>query len=75
MTWTTPVTWATNQLVTAANMNEQVRDNLNYLLAKPTVKILGDTGANYSTSSTSFVDVDVTNLTRLVILLPDASPL
>jgi len=30
-TWTTPVTWNTGQLVTAANLNEQLRDNLEYL--------------------------------------------
>lgn len=29
--WTTPVTWITNDLVDAADMNQQLRDNLEYL--------------------------------------------
>lgn len=33
MAWTTPKTWATNELVTATAMNEQLRDNMNYLAA------------------------------------------
>jgi hypothetical protein len=32
MAWTTPVTWATNQLVAAGDLNAQIRDNENYLL-------------------------------------------
>ena len=31
MTWTTPRTWVTSELVTASLMNTQLRDNLNYL--------------------------------------------
>jgi len=31
MAWTTPITWAVNQVVTAAQMNQQVRDNENWL--------------------------------------------
>ena len=31
MAWTTPRTWTTGELVTAAQMNEQVRDNETYL--------------------------------------------
>lgn len=33
MAWTTPRTWTTSELVTAAMLNEQVRDNSNYLQA------------------------------------------
>lgn len=29
--WTTPITWTTSQLVDAATMNAQIRDNLNIL--------------------------------------------
>lgn len=32
MAWTTPKTWATDDLVTAALLNEQLRDNLNVLI-------------------------------------------
>lgn len=62
MAWTTPKDWATNELVTAANMNAHLRDNLNYLLAGRTIGWALVTGAGYGTSSTSFVDVDATNL-------------
>lgn len=31
MAWTAPKTWSVGELVTAANMNTHVRDNLNYL--------------------------------------------
>ena len=31
MAWTTPRTWAVNEQLTAALMNQQVRDNLSYL--------------------------------------------
>lgn len=35
MGWTTPESWATNELVTAAKMNTNVRDNLAYLKDAP----------------------------------------
>lgn len=66
MAWTTPKTWADNELVTAALMNEQVRDNMAYL------KIASDTAFNHftcssntaytTTTSGSFSDIDATNL-------------
>ena len=31
MAWTTPMTWSTGAVVTAPQLNEQVRDNENYL--------------------------------------------
>lgn len=31
MAWTTPKTWATDEVLTAADLNAQLRDNLNYL--------------------------------------------
>jgi hypothetical protein len=63
MAWTTPKTWTVRELVTASMMNTHVRDNLNFLLsgrAKQTIK--RDNGATYTTTSTSFVDIDGTNL-------------
>lgn len=33
MAWTSPKTWSTSELVTAALLNTQLRDNLNYLFA------------------------------------------
>lgn len=37
MAWTTPRTWATSEVVTAAMMNEQVRDNETYLKGRTDV--------------------------------------
>lgn len=34
MAWTTPKTWNVGEVLTASNMNVQVRDNLNYLYSK-----------------------------------------
>jgi hypothetical protein len=33
MAWTAPATWTTGQVVTAANLNEQIRDNETYIKA------------------------------------------
>ena len=68
-TWTTPRTWADNDLVDAADLNEQLRDNLEW------VKAVIDNGdsyecdeasSDYTTTSTNFTAVDSTNL-RLTI--------
>lgn len=37
MSWTTPKTWQPNAVLTAAEMNEQVRDNLRDLDRRVTV--------------------------------------
>lgn len=58
MAWTDPITWAVRQQLTAAMMNEQLRDNLNYLNSKTLAKVTQVANApNQSTTSTSFVDV------------------
>ncbi len=62
MAWTTPRTWVAEELVTAAIMNAHVRDNLNALKSPVSQQVLRDNNANYTTTSTSFVDVDTTNL-------------
>jgi hypothetical protein len=63
MAWTTPITWTTNQLVAASDMNAQIRDNENYLFSgRPGSTIKYDAGASYTTTSTSFVDIDATNI-------------
>jgi hypothetical protein len=59
--WTTPATWAVNQLVTADDLNEQLRDNLEFLKGPPTGAYKANQGSDYGTSSTSFVNVDATN--------------
>lgn len=56
-TWTTPRTWATGEIVTAALANEQWRDNVDYLKARPLLIVKDLDGTVASTSSTSFVDL------------------
>jgi len=57
MAWTTPKTWAVDELITATNLNTHLRDNLNALKSPP--KDLVDiSAANYTVGSTSWQDVD-----------------
>lgn len=60
--WTTPRTWAVDELLTAAKMNVEVRDNLLALKVPPQAEIVRDNGTNYATTSTTWVSVDSTNL-------------
>lgn len=63
MSWNTPRTWLPGEVVTASLLNAHLRDNLNALLAgRPLAFTCRAGSADYSTSSTSFVDVDGTNL-------------
>ena len=62
MSWTTPKTWQVDELLTAANLNTHLRDNLNALKAPPSQAITRDNGSAYSTTSTDFVAVDSANL-------------
>ena len=55
-TWTTPKTWA-SELVTSTMLNTHLRDNLDYLKARPVARFADVDGTVISTSSTSFVDV------------------
>jgi len=52
MAWTTPKTWSVGEVLTAANMNLHLRDNLNFL--KPEV---ARKTADQGVSSTTYVDV------------------
>lgn len=56
MPWTTPRTWANGELVTDALLNTHLRDNLIELKTPPTTVISNTTA--YSTTSTSFVDIN-----------------
>src|SRR5690242_16872399 len=63
MGWTTPATWNPGQVISATDLNTHLRDNLNYLLSGRARQVIKrDNNANYSTTSTSFVDIDATNL-------------
>lgn len=62
MAWTDPRTWVAGEFVTASLLNTHLRDNLNALKSPPTqVQNVNDT-ADYSTTSTTFVDVDATDV-------------
>lgn len=65
-TWRQPVTWSVGQLVTATNLNEQLRDNLEFLKTPPTALYTVNQASDYTTTSTSFVDVDATNLSLTI---------
>lgn len=63
--WTTPKTdWQINEIVDAADMNA-IGDNLAALKAPPSAQYTR-TSADYTTTSTSFVDVDATNLAHTI---------
>lgn len=61
MAWSTPPTWTPGQLVGATDM-AILSNDLTYLLNRPSQTIKRDNNATYVTSSTTFVDIDGTNL-------------
>lgn len=63
--WTPPATW-TGSLITVNRLNEQIRDNLEFLKDPPSASYEADEGSNYTTTSSSFVDVDSTNLSLTI---------
>jgi hypothetical protein len=65
-TWTTPKTWVEGYLVDEDDLNEQLRDNLDALKEPPTDSYVCDEASDYTTTSTSFVDVDATNLSLTI---------
>ncbi len=60
--WTTPKTWSVDELVTAPAMNVHVRDNLGYLFLRPLASSVQTSGTAYAVTSTSWAEVDATNL-------------
>jgi len=60
MAWTAPTTRATGNLITASIWNTDIVDNLDALKAPPTDT--AEVTSGYTTTSTSFVNVDGTNL-------------
>lgn len=64
MAWSSPITWSSS-LVTVSQFNQQIRDNMNALKDPPTALHTVDrtpVEGDYTTSSTSFITVDGTNL-------------
>jgi len=62
MAWNTPVSWVTNQLVTADNLNKQIYDNMLFVHSGKAITPIKRIGSAYSTTSTTLVDIDTTNL-------------
>jgi len=79
MVWTTPRTWTTGEVVTAAIMNTHVRDNLNFLRAHHGARVFKSTSQTVAGGNTDVVsfnsedyDTDaahdnVTNNSRITI--------
>ncbi len=61
MAWTSPKTW-TSEPLTSADLNTHLRDNLEALKDPPTAHYEAAELADYTTTSTTFVDVDESNL-------------
>lgn len=61
MGWTNPKTWAVEPLV-ATDLNTHVRDNLNHLHDRMENCASHQITTDYTTTSTTFVDIDTTNL-------------
>lgn len=61
MAWTEPKTW-TNEPLVAGDLNTHLRDNLEALKEPPTAHYELDETLDYTTTSTSFVNVDNTKL-------------
>lgn len=66
MAWTTPKTWTIGELVTASDLNEQVRDNLNHLKLA-----VDDDGKIPGLSATYLADLSGLNLTGIAKLAAD----
>lgn len=62
MAWTTPTTRVTGELITAAIWNTDIKANLDYLFARPLADTIYNVPSALQTNSTSFVDVDATNI-------------
>lgn len=68
--WTLPRTWATGEIVTAAQLNTHLRDNLEYLKQRdetPHNHFTCSSSTPYTTTSTAFADVDAAGLSGTLI--------
>lgn len=69
MSWVTMADLTTGDIVTEADM-DAMRQNVDFLREKPVAVSLQESGTDYATSSTAFVDIDATNLV-LSVTVPD----
>lgn len=75
MAWTTPRTWVTSELVTAALMNTHLRDNLNFLTTNTpnlAVASITQTASPY-TAASAIVILGNTSGGNITVNLPAAS--
>jgi hypothetical protein len=74
MPWTIPPTFTPGQVITATDLNNYLRDNVNYVYSRPDSAILRSNGGNYSTTTVipTFVNVDGTNLSIALNMLGTA---
>ena len=66
--WHGAADWDVGQLVTAADLNAQVRDNVGYLFERPLTVITSNRGSDFISTSTSFVNVHVDELALTLTL-------
>lgn len=66
MAWTSPHTWSVSELVTSTKLNEQLRDNMLALKDPPTDLYNVNEGADYTTTSDTFTNVDATDLSLTI---------
>jgi hypothetical protein len=64
--WSAPRSWSTGELVTAALLNAHLRDNLDFLKTPPTALYILNESSDYTTTSTSFANVDGTKLSLTI---------
>jgi hypothetical protein len=62
MAWTTPNTINTGDVASATDHNTYIRDNLNYLLQRPTGSVNRSGSSDYSYATGAWADIDATNL-------------
>ncbi len=64
MSWTTPHTWVDGEALEENIMNEQIRDNFNFVFNRPNAAYTFNEVANFQTNQSNFQDVNPnTNLT------------
>lgn len=66
MSWNPPQTWVTSQLVTAADLNTDLRDNLNYLYDRANWDS-ASSASNFTITSTTYAQVGTLSVTLTTI--------
>ena len=79
MPWTTPRTWTTSQLVTANELNTDVRDNENYLYDRKNLTEAFQSGTfsmnNQTYVKAGTIDVTLTTIGKPVLLIAELGAL